>query len=218
MGAMNKHPSCKITWERTTKASCSVSMALASLMESNVHLECILLAEFTGQTVNEDHLSAMVTEARESRRHLLNARDHITASIEIGEKNGNPYQGDFRAIEPRLLAELWDQCFLADCKGVVNNLGEKLKGDHLSTARSFVIEIDALTSMMDSVIATFETATEFARSGALKQAIEDGDFPLQVNFAVMFSRFMAFMKEYLVDSLIATEVVFISRGKSLLAS
>ena len=51
-------------------------------------------------------------------------------------------------------------------------------------------------------------AGELAKSGRLREALACNEIPLQANFAILLSNWLQFMKEYLVDSLVATEVVF----------
>lgn len=218
MGAMNKHPSCRITWEETIKASLAFSNALASLMSGNVHLEHVLLAELDDKENLKDSAMRMIEEVEASRVYLVEAQSMLVASIKRGEEMGNPYENDFKALNPGILAELWDQGLLMKCSDEVRKIGHELKRDHLETARRLVAEVDNLIRLTDPVIETFKDAALCAESGSLKLALENNELPLQARFATLFSRYLVFMREYLVDSLIATEVVFRAKGKRSLAS
>mgnify|MGYP001611061250 CR=1 FL=1 len=215
---MNKHPSCTYTWKATTRASLHLSEALAFLMRGNAYLEIVLLDEFDDHLESKESSRHMVEMVRSSGDHLSMFKADLVESIDLGEKVGNPYKGDFIALNENLLAEVWEQNLLTGCKDVVKKIGAEVKGDHLATARRFVLDVESLIRTTARVLEVFETASTFAEDGSLKRAIEDGEFPLQAIFAIHFSHFLSFMREYLVDSLVATEVVFSAKGKSLLAS
>ena len=67
----------------------------------------------------------------------------------------------------------------------------------------------------DVLITTAKNAHSYAVEGTLKTALESNATPLQATFAKLISSWVQFTKEYLVDSLLATEVVFSSKGQSL---
>lgn len=168
MGAMNKHPSCRITWEETTKASLAFSNALASLMSGNVHLEHVLLAELDDRENLKDSAMHMIEEVEASRVYLVEAQSMLVASIKCGEEMGNPYKNDFKALNSGILAELWDQGLLMECSDEVRKIGHELKRDHLETARRLVAEVDNLIRLTDLVIETFKAASTFLPRSAHK--------------------------------------------------
>lgn len=214
---MNKHPSCNQTWLVTTRASLHLSEAMTFLMQGNVHLEAVLLAEFEGKK-SADSMNKMLLMVRKSRESLAQFRDDLFESIQIGKKTGNPYVGDFLSMDEDLLARKWDQTMLFECQESVRRLGAEAKRDNLASAKRFFNETSIFLNTANQVIEVFEQALSYAKEGKLKWAIEEGKFPLQRVFATHFSRILVFMREYLVDSLIATEVVFKAKGTTLLVS
>ena len=217
MGAINKHPSCSLTWELTTKTSLAVSRAFSAAMQANVSLEHVLLTEFRGHTSSTD-VEDMLGNIKLSCSSLAEAKELLQTSVELGEGVGNPYIGDFKSLNIEHLASNLDRSVLHDCREQVLGLGHELKQDHLSTARRFVTSLIELEALAQACAECLETAASYAQARGLKASIEEGLFPLQRVYASYLSAFLVFMKEYLVDSLIATEVVFVAGGRSLVVA
>lgn len=208
MGAINKHPSCTKTWENTTRASKEISLFCASIFTANVHLETILLNEFEDAGCDEHVLLMMEKAISESISHLNLARGHIVNSINTAYSVGNPYKKEFSALNGNILSQLWDKQLLVACSSEVQNIVSEIKDDHLSTAKRFILALDKLEKLTLSAGKSLTDAGELAKKGQLREALACNEIPLQANFAILLSNWLQFMKEYLVDSLVATEIVF----------
>lgn len=207
MGGINKHPSCSITWQRTTACSQAISLAFSALFAANASLEAVILAEFSGDTDtgSAEHMLRLISE---SKHHVRDAQDHLVASIKIGEDTGSPYQSDFRALKPHLISAMWDGKLLVGCKDDVLRIATEISTSHLGPARRFVDNLTELERLTGALEISFGEAIEYARNGRLRDALERNAIPLQANMALALSHWLQFMREYLVDSLIATHVAF----------
>ena len=207
MGGINKHGSCNQTRAITTDASKQFSLAFASLMTANARLENVLLAELGGKR-DEAAMVDMMQYLRASRNHLVAGRDLLKRALQVGGESQAEYREQFGDLKPASLAELWNYQLLSRCEEEVCQIGQELREDNLAPTRRFIHSVEKLIELTDAGINVFETAIRFANSADLQRALEQNELPLQAEFARLLSRWLQFMKEYLVESLLATEVVF----------
>lgn len=205
MGAMNRHPSCSYTWYQTTQASKKISSAFASLMTANTHLEEVLLAEFNEED-SGDSTKQMVQCLHESVDDFRSARLLIAASIETSQANPDDFVEARENLAPVEIAERWDGTLLTNSKKDVERIAAEIKNDRLATARRFVDEIESLIELYKPVIEAFEEAGHVAGEGRLKDALASNEIPVQRSFGRLLSETMQFMNDYLIDSLVATQV------------
>lgn len=217
MGAINKHPSCKCSWEVTTKASLAVSAGIAAAFEANTHLERVLLAEFREQHDPESAVR-MHKKLCESLAQIEKASALIADAIRIGEEQPTPHLAEFRGISPNLIAEMWDRRLLVDCKETVRDLAAEIRADPLKPMRGFLRSLSGLSAQTKLAVDILRQAQDLAKRGRLRMALENNEIPLQATFATLYSEWLQFMKAYLVDSLVAAHVVFAATGKAALVA
>lgn len=217
MGAINKHPSCKKTWKVTTQVSREISLAFASLFSANAYLEMVLLGEFENRD-EQDSIIKMNKVIKESTTHLSKAKQFLVETICIAKKSGDPYKKEFGELNSNLLSGLWNNRLLVDCKHEISKIVSEVKDDHLSTSERFVSDIEKLENLTDLAIQSLQEVSSIAHNHRLREALANNEIPLQANFGLLISTWLFFMKEYLIDSLVATEVAFnVNKAVSLVA-
>ena len=217
MGGINRHPSCTKTWNLTTRCSRSISGAFAATMMANVCLENVLLAEFAGGKASRD-LERMGDSLRETRVHLTEARSFLVRSIHVGQVQVSPYLATLKSFDPATLAVEWENHLVTNARDEIVRIATEAKSDHLAPAIRFTTSLASLATLTEDFTRIFEEARRYAERGALKSALEENLIPLQASFARLLSFWLQFMKEYLVDSLIATEAVFRANARRTLAA
>jgi len=217
MGAMNRHPSCTSTWKQTTLASRAISDGFAHLMRSNSLLEDALLAEFHGAT-NAVATDNMITELVESVGNLETAQALIRLSIDTSRANTDDFAVARDQLKPDMIAELWNGSLLIESQSNVCRIAKEIKADRLSTAARFVEEIGKLLELYKPVIKAFQQAQDLAKIGRLRDGLRLNEVPLQSTYALLLSTWLSFMNEYLIDSLIATQVAFTTYQKPALVA
>jgi hypothetical protein len=218
MGAMNKHPSCRPSWRATTETSLGVSQAFAAVMQANINLERILLAEFAGEDYNPKLGIEMIAELHNSAYALIEIDGCFRQSIEAGLQSVDEYAPQFARLDPKRLVRELDDVVLVASANEVGMIAEKLKQDNLSTTREFRGRIAGIQELTLEVAVATTGALEFARHGELRSALAENRVTLQAPFALLISTWLQFMKEYLVDSVVATEVAFTAAGAGSLAA
>lgn len=96
----------------------------------------------------------------------------------------------------------------------MKSIVSEIKGDHFSTAKRFVSMLEKLEKLTLLAGESLSDVGELAENGQLREALVHNKISLQANFAILLSNWLQFMKEYLVDSLIATEVVSVLKRPS----
>lgn len=215
MGAMNKHPSCQATWLVTTNATRCVSSSFADLMLANTFLEQALIAEMEGGC-DKDAVTNMIRSAVKSRDTIREASDLLVEAIQLGEQTGTPYVEQFSSLVPHKLGLLWNTSIVPGQMETVVEVSAEIKGDHLAPSRRFVSDLRRLEELTDSVVVAFESLVTFAHDGNLRRALEENRVPIQADFALLLTKWMKFLGEYVIDSLVATHVAFEAKGHQAL--
>ena len=210
MGAMNRHPSCTTTWRQTTLAAKCISSAHAKLLQANARLEDVLLAEFAG-TFHREAADDMLVLLQESVDEFMQAQALIRLSIDTASRNPDDFVEARAKLQPGELASHWRD-FLASDADDVARIAAEIKSDRLATAKRFVDELDVVIGQFTAVITAFTHAREIAGKGRLREALESNEVPLQRDFGSLYSLVLQFMGDYLIDSLVATQVSFDQRN------
>jgi len=218
MGAMNKHPSCKITWIHTTRATMHISEGFASMLLANSHLEKALLDDMEG-IVNDEALNDMMSKVETSLSSLKEARQLLIKAIHVGETEGTPYATGFASLIPHHLASTWSNSIVPGQKTAIAKIASTIKGDHLAPTRRFVEELEELEELTNQVFDSFCAVRECGLAGHLRESLERNEVSLQADFSPLMTKWMMFLQEYIIDSLVATHVAFESEGHpALMAS
>ncbi|HET8575157.1 MAG TPA: hypothetical protein VFM02_03250 [Candidatus Paceibacterota bacterium] len=211
MGAMNKHPSCKKSWPCTTQATYNISKALADIFSANAALERALLSEMDG-AVNLSSLHEMCEKARSSYEALQGAREQLDRAIQIGESEKTPYLEGFQKLSANKLGHLWGDSLVPGQRETVIKIASEIKSDHLAPSRRFVRELLKIEDLTNRVLQSFQQVYSLGEKNGLREALEQNKVPLQANFALLMTVWTDFLREYIMDSLIATHVVFEVEG------
>jgi len=209
MGAMNRHPSCKATWRLTTLASKAVSEAHAKLLSANSCLEDVLLAEFAGAK-NVSAAEKMMIFLQESADSFAQTQALIRQSIDVALSNPDDFVEARNRLDPIGLSTVWES-FLSGDLDDVTLIATKIKDDRLATAKQFIQDLDKLGAQFEPVMHAFKCARDIAAEGRLCEALERNEIPLQRDYGALYSRVLCFMRDYLIDSLVATQVSFDQR-------
>lgn len=216
MGAMNRHPSCKHTWQQTTLAAKCVSNGHAMLLLANGALEDVLLAEFAGAR-DETAAEQMLVRLMESMNEFVRAQALIRMTIETALKNPDDFVEARERLSPDELSLAWHEMVAGD-QADVREIASSTKEDRLATAKIFVDELEEIVGYFRPVIDSFDQARTAAVEGRLREFLETNAIPLQRNFGHLYSRVLEFQRRYLIDSLVATQISFDQREHPPLVS
>lgn len=217
MGGVNRHPSCCYTWRQTTLTSQKISDGVAKLMMANSRLEDVLLAEFSGAN-DPEAADEMAILLRQSSDDLLAAQGLLRLSLDTSQANPDDFAEARKNLNPEAVAERWNGTLLVNSVDDVCRIAREIKGDRLATAKRFITEIGRILALYTPAIEAFKAAREKARLGHLRQALEANEIPLQRTYGRLLSEVLRFMNEYLVDSLVATQVSFSQRQRPALVA
>lgn len=209
MGGMNRRP-CKNFLKPSTMLSKHVSMANLQLLQANVFLDDILLAEMDG---SKKSLSPIVSSLKKSIGSLANASITIVSLKELMDAK------NYHELPPLLTMNLKGiGCELAEHGAI--NLAAWNKMRVMMRDRTFYANVSYFSSMFQKLkVETSELVEKFlalehrAEAGSLMAVLEENEpGNIKLSFAKLLTSWTTFMQEFLASSLVSTEIWYAYGG------
>lgn len=209
MGGMNHQP-CRNFLKPSTMLSKHVSMANLQLLQANVFLEDILLAEMDN---GKKSLAPVIFTLKQSAKSLGDASMTLVSLKELMDERN--YQ-DLPSLHTLNLKELGVE--LAD-QGAVNLIAwNKMRilmrdGTFYTNVAHFSGMFQRLTSETVALTEKFVALEQRAEAGLLTSVLEENqEGNIKFAFAKLLTSWTSFMQEFLASSLVSTEVWYANCG------
>lgn len=209
MGGMNHQP-CKSFLKPSTLLSKHVSMANLQLLQANVFLEDILLAEMAS---GKKSLTPVVSTLKGSIKSLADASIILVSLKELMDARN--YQ-DLPPLHTLNLKGIGSE--LADHGAI--NLGAWNKMRAMMKDGTFYTNVSYFSDMFQKLtMETYMLAEKFsalkhrAETGSLTAVLEENEpGNIKLAFAKLLTSWTTFMQEFLASSLVSTEVWYANCG------
>jgi hypothetical protein len=209
MGGKNHQP-CRNYIEPSTRLSRAVSIACIELETANVHLEDLLLAEFSGGrgTVDGicDHLEL-------SRKALLEVMRNIELLQAKMDKLGYKDLPSLHKIDLEKLGQKLADMGMVDKSSWDVMSSTMIGGSFYANLARFKDRVLDLVNMTVTLNTTIVNLRASANEGRMNVVLE-GNMPgnIRVDFARLYSSWSDFNREFLASSILSTEVWYNSEG------